>query len=262
MRDDLSAAAIQMEILTARPELNLAKAMQLLEEAVSMGAQLILLPEMWLTGFVLKREVEGFLPWTDKALALLSRFCSRKSCFLLAGSLMEREGEKLYNTAYFLNSEGQLVGKYRKNHLFAPMGELKVFTPGREIEVFPSSVGLVSSVICYDLRFPELVRILPFKGVEILCVPAQWPFQRIEHWEVLLRARAIENHFFVIGANRVGECGGYQFPGHSMIVDPVGRVLAQRRDEGVIIALIRRDVMDKYRIAIPALMDSVLFSKK
>jgi len=256
MKEEVKAALIQMEIRKGEAGLNLAKALYLLEEAYEKGAQLVILPEMWLTDFLLK-DPQLHLSWTSKALENLQALARDREMVIVAGSMMEEEGGKIYNTSFVVTPQG-IAGKYRKIHLFEPMGELRVFSAGTRVLVMDTPLARLGVIICYDLRFPELTRPLPFQGVEILCVPAQWPIQRVTHWEILLKARAVENQFFVLGCNRWGQAGSYQFPGRSLILDPLGEILASVPREGVALATLERRVMEEYRSQIPSLKDSPL----
>ena len=259
MKEEVKAALIQMEIRKGEAGLNLAKALYLLDEAYEKGAQLVVLPEMWLTDFVLK-DPHIHLSWTAKALENLLATARERNMIIVAGSMMEEEKGKVYNTSFVVTPQG-IAGKYRKVHLFEPMGELRVFSPGTRGLVVDTPLGKLGVIICYDLRFPEFIRPMPFQGVEILCVPAQWPIQRVLHWEILLKARAVENQFFVLGCNRWGRAGPYTFPGRSLILDPLGEVLASVPREGVALATLEKKVMDEYRSQIPSLRDSTLARK-
>ncbi|RLD93315.1 MAG: carbon-nitrogen family hydrolase [Aquificota bacterium] len=256
MKEKVTAALIQMEIRKGEPGLNLAKALTLLEVAHNKRAELVVLPEMWLTDFVLK-DPQPHLSWSAKALEHLQTVAKEKDLVIVAGSMMEEEEGKIYNTSYVIAKDG-IRAKYRKAYLFEPMGELRVFSPGNKALAVDTHLGKLGVIICYDLRFPELTRPLPFQGVEILCVPAQWPVQRVAHWEILLKARAVENQFFVLGCNRWGKAGPYNFPGHSLILDPLGQILAAAHREGIALATLEKKTMDEYRSQIPSLRDSRL----
>ncbi len=256
MKEEIKAALIQMEIRKGEAGLNLAKALYLLDEAHEKGAQLVVLPEMWLTDFVLK-DPQIHLSWTSKALEHLKSLARDRDMIIVAGSMMEEDRGKIYNTSFVITPQG-IAGRYRKIHLFEPMGELRVFSPGNRVLVVDTPLAKLGVIICYDLRFPEITRPLPFQGVEILCVPAQWPIQRVTQWEILLKARAVENQFFVLGCNRWGQAGSYTFPGRSLILDPLGEILAAVPREGVALATLEKRVMDEYRSQIPSLKDSRL----
>ena len=256
MKRAITVATIQMEIFKGEPACNLSKALDFLNMAAEKGGELMVLPEMWLTDFVLK-DPHPYLAWTSKALDAVSSFCQKRRRTVVAGSVMEEEEGHVYNTSFVIDENG-LAGRYRKTHLFEPMGELKVFSPGDKSQVIETPLAKLGVVICYDLRFPELMRPLPFQGADILCIPAQWPSERIGHWTNLLKARAIENQLFVVGCNRWGKAGPYNFPGHSMIVEPTGNILAVAQGEGIALAELEPGIMKSYRDEIPVLRDSCL----
>lgn len=256
MKEKITAAVIQMDVVKGSPDLNLAKATTLTREAQEMGAEIVVLPEMWLTDFVLK-DPSPLLPWSAKALDSLTLIAQKGNLVIVAGSIMEESKGRIYNTSYIITNKG-IAGKYRKTHIFEPMGERKVFKPGKGTHGVETSLARLGTILCYDLRFPEHIRPLALQGVEILCIPAQWPVQRITHWEILLRARAIENQFFVLGCNRWGKTGAYHFPGHSLIIDPLGQILATAQEEGIALATLEKAIMEEYRAQIPSLKDSLL----
>jgi predicted amidohydrolase len=132
---------------------------------------------------------------------------------------------RIYNTAYLID-RGELIGSYRKLHLFSTMGEDRFLSAGNASLVAETSIGRLGIAICYDLRFPELFRKLALEGAEIICLPAEWPKPRQQHWLTLLRARAIENQLFVVAANCCGIQGKLDFFGLSQIVSPLGNILA------------------------------------
>ena len=140
-----------------------------------------------------------------------------------ADSLVEAEGDRLFNTFYLFAPDGRQLARYRKLHLFSLMQEEQHFAPGQSsviVEIDGLKIGLL---ICYDLRFPELSRQLALAGARLLLVSAQWPRPRTAHWRALLKARALENQLFVAACNRVGRGGGHSFAGASTILDPWGR---------------------------------------
>jgi predicted amidohydrolase len=149
------------------------------------------------------------------------------SGMVLVGSLPEAAGSNIYNTNYVIDADGKIAGSYRKIHLFSLHGEDRHFAAGDRTIVVPTAVGKLGIMTCYDLRFPELARRLALDGADILCLSAQWPVSRIEHWSLLLRARAIENQLFAIGCNGCGQEGKLQYAGRSAIISPSGAVLAE-----------------------------------
>jgi predicted amidohydrolase len=143
-------------------------------------------------------------------------------------------------------------------HLFSPTKEDRFFLPGREAVVAKTSLGTVGLMICYDLRFPEMCRSLVLKGAQVVAVVAQWPAVRIAHWDILLRARAIENQVYIVGVNRCGKDGDLDYGGHSRIVSPWGEVLARTgKRAATVAATIDLDQVEKIRKKIPCLKERV-----
>ena len=145
---------------------------------------------------------------------------------VVIGSLPEESGGKIFNTAYVLD-RGEVLDSYRKLHMFSTMGEDRFLSPGDRSLVVSTSAGRLGVAICYDLRFPELFRKMALEGAEIICLPAEWPKPRQEHWRTLLRARAMENQLFVIATNCCGVQGKLDFFGMSLLLSARGEVLAE-----------------------------------
>ncbi len=233
-RPKVGAACVQFDIKRGDIAHNLDVVVDLVRKATAQGATLLVLPEMWSTSFVESPDQELVERARDAELVLLE--LSRDTNSVIVASGLESDGGKFYNRALVMDC-GNVVGAYRKVHLFSPIGEQRVHTAGSEPLVVDTSVGRIGVVICYDLRFPELVRHAFYRGVEILVVPAQWPESRSTHWRSLLRARAIENEFFVVGSNRCGLESSFKseepihYSGNSRIVDPKGDILADGTGE-------------------------------
>ncbi len=220
-----------------------------LRETARKKAGVILLPEIWSGGFSWP-EIEETATKTPEIVKELCRI-TEESPSLIVGSLPERKGERLFNTA-FLVEEGRVIGRYVKQHLFAPMEEDRYFVTRRSRKIFPTKYGKIGVAICFDLRFPESFRTFREEGVWLILVPAQWPKPRCAHWENLLIARAIENQAFVAGCNRVGRTGKTSFCGGSMIVDPWGKVVAQGKGKAEIVsATVQPDRADEVRRSLP-----------
>lgn len=253
MSRSLKAAAIQFNITLGEIDTNLTHVRKELANAAAAGVQLALLPEMWATGFAYK-EMASLAARTEAVVAELAEI-SRQYAMVIVGSLPEPHGSKVYNTAYVLDC-GELKGKYRKIHLFSLMQEDRSFDAGDSWLLVDTSVGKLGVFICYDLRFPELARRLAVEGAEILLVPGEWPKPRQEHWCTLLRARAIENQLFVVAANCCGITGKLDFFGLSMIINPLGEILAQGGyDSETIMATIDFKAMTAWREQIPCFRD-------
>jgi len=250
----IRAAVIQFDIRSGEVESNLKIAKQRIVALADQGVQLVLLPEMWSTGFANERLKE-LSETTPGILEGLSRV-AKKLHLTIIGSLPEKKGTGVYNTAYVIDRDGSIAGTYRKIHLFSPTREERYFRPGRRAVVSKTSLGPIGLMICYDLRFPELCRSLALRGAKMVAVMAEWPAERVAHWEVLLKARAIENQLFILGANRCGSDGDLSYAGHSRIISPFGEVVARAGKRPITIsATIDLCVVERARKQIPCLKE-------
>jgi predicted amidohydrolase len=281
-RNALRVAAVQLNS-TADKAANMAAADRLVRAAAADGATLIVLPEKWT---VLGRDEDlraGAETLAGPALSWARAIARELAIDLVAGSIVEHvtgnEGpgssasgrlrhpqggrEKLANTSVHVSPLGEVVAVYRKMHMFdveiegRSYRESDLEDPGDEVVLTETAFGVpLGMSICYDLRFPELYRILAVRGARVIVVPAAFtlPTTR-DHWEVLLRARAIENQAFVVAANQIGpHPGGHRSGGRSMIVDPWGTVLAQAQDrEEHIVADLDLERQLEIRAQLPAL---------
>jgi predicted amidohydrolase len=239
------AACVQFDIKSEELLRNLDFVIFSLEKLQAENVKLVVLPELWAAKFD-KERADELWDFSQVALKEVSSL-SKKYEMVIAGSLIEKEGSDYFNTAYITDS-GKLVAKYRKVHLFSMAGENTYFKSGREKVAADTQIGKLGVIICYDLRFAELVRGLALNGAEILIIPAQWPKARVQHWRILALARAIENQFFVVACNRTGWDKKEEYPGHSLIIDPWGEVLAEgEEEEGFIIAEIDLDRVKNVR---------------
>jgi predicted amidohydrolase len=234
------AAAVQLTS-TADRERNLATADRLTRAAAKAGAELVVLPEKWAVLGTPEETAAGAEPFDGPALAWARAIARELGIDLVAGSIAERvpDRDKGSNTSAHFGPDGELRAVYRKLHMFdVEVGgrsyrESDHEEPGDEVVLSATAGGVeLGLTVCYDLRFPELYRILAVRGARIITVPAAFTLTTTrEHWEVLLRARAIEDQAFVVAANQFGEhAPGLRSGGRSMIVDPWGVVLAQAPD--------------------------------
>jgi predicted amidohydrolase len=265
----MRVAAAQLNS-TADQVANMAHADRLTRAAAADGAELIVLPEKW-TAMGSEQDLRAGAETLDGAAVGWARAIARElGIDLVAGSILERVPgqEKLANTSVHVNPQGEVVAVYRKVHMFdVEVGgrtyrESALEEPGEEIVLSQTADGVELGLsICYDLRFPELYRILAVRGARILALPAAFTLATTrDHWEPLVRARAIENQAFVIAANQVGEHPadrseiGQRSGGRSMIVDPWGVVLAQAPDrEGYIVAELDLAQQLEIRARLPSL---------
>jgi deaminated glutathione amidase len=260
----LKVAAVQLNS-TADVAANLASADRLTRAAAADGARLIVLPEKWTAMGTDEQLREAAQTLDGPAIAWARESARELGVDLIAGSIVElvQGREKLANTCVHVDPDGELRAVYRKLHMFdVEVGgrtyrESDLEDPGEEIVLSSACDGLELGLsICYDLRFPELYRILALRGARAFPLPAAFTLATTrDHWETLIRARAIENQAYVIAANQIGEHpGGARSGGRSMIVDPWGLVLAQASDgEGHVIAELDLDRLELIRAQLPAL---------
>lgn len=260
----IRAAVVQMTSSADTPA-NLARAGGLVEEAAAAGATLVVLPEKWHHIDAPRRSRRAAESLDGPSLAAATGWARRHGIAILAGSVVE-EGDtddpRPRNTSVLIDADGSRQAVYRKLHLFDVEVGGRVYResdgarPGdRAVVGWIGDVGVGLSV-CYDLRFPELYRTLAYAGARILTVPAAFTATTGRaHWETLLRARAIEDQCFVLASGQVGvHADGSESHGHSMIVDPWGRVLAEVPEgEGVAVADLDLDEQDRIRASLPAL---------
>lgn len=257
---------VQLAIDNHRPEQNRERAAQLVRAAGAPARSLFLLPELFSTGTL----PPDFDPASAAAIAeadraLLAGLARETQSHVLAGILGARRaadgkgGEgaaKPFNLAALFNPEGAEVLACEKIHPFSLGGEDKIFAGGDAVRTAAVEGFTLQAAVCYDLRFPELFRAGSRRGADLIAVPANWPESRKEHWEVLLRARAIENQCFVAGVNCVGTQRGTLYAGGSRIVSPKGEVLAAGGEgECVVSAEIGADHVKNWRRVFPALRD-------
>jgi predicted amidohydrolase len=223
----LSAGFLQFDVQVGDITANLRTVATSLNNLEPEPPGIIVLPEMWATGFAY-HKLPTLARQTPEVLAALLQLAAKQNIFL-AGSLpeMSLDEKKIYNTLFITGPAG-VIGRYRKQRLFAPIEEDKYLTPGKNPLPIDTPLGRIAGLVCYDLRFPELLRTQTTQGANLLIVSAQWPLARIDHWRTLLMARAIENQIFVIAANRCGTdavAGGTIYGGRSLIVAPNGEIV-------------------------------------
>jgi deaminated glutathione amidase len=257
------AAVVQLSSGADRPA-NLARASALIRTAADRGAKLVVLPEVfpWRgpradeTG-----QAEAIPGPVTEAMAAVARETGVHLCM---GSMLETGGgDRSFNTSIVLGPSGDILGRYRKIHLFdvelpgrVCVRESDARAPGEDVVVVPTPLGRLGMSICYDLRFPELYRRLVQAGAEILLLPSAFTFPTgAAHWEVLCRARAIENQCWLLAANQTGQSPhGFHDYGNSLIVDPWGTVVARVGDgEGIALAEVDLTQLARVRSEMPCL---------
>ena len=228
----MKVACIQMDVRFCQVEENFCRAETLIREAMKDDPDVIILPEMWNTGFF-PEEVND--PWGERVISKIGALAKEYAVNIVAGSVAEKRNGNVYNTAYVFDRSGTPIATYDKTHLFSPMGEDKRFTPGDALCRFTLDGVPCGLIICYDLRFPELSRFLALEGIDALLVVSQWPLERIFHLQTLCRARAIENQVCLACCNGCGNAGNTKFGGGSMILDPLGNTLTEAGENEIII---------------------------
>lgn len=228
-------ALIQMNLQLGNPKQNIEHVSNLVSKAVQEQPDIIVLPEMWNSSYDLTNLAELADKDGEPAAETMAILAKKYGVNIVAGSISDYRQGKFYNTSYVFDRQGKRIARYSKIHLFGLMQEGEYLTAGHERVSFTLDGQKYGIIICYDLRFPELSRSLALEGAEILFVPAQWPEPRMHPWRTLLQARAIENQFFVVAVNRVGVEGKASFLGHSMVVNPLGRIISEGSEEEEII---------------------------
>ena len=259
----MRTAAIQLNS-NAQKDRNLETAGRLVREAAGARAELIVLPEKWNVLGGPEALVEGAEDLSGPTISAVRGWARELGVAIVAGSIPERAAgeQRLYNTSCLINADGEVVACYRKIHMFdvdvggVSYRESAHEQPGEEI-VTASAAGVeVGLTVCYDVRFPELYRILAVRGARAITIPSAFTLATgRDHWEVLLRARAIENQVFVVAPNQVGEAAPqYSSYGRSAIVDPWGVVLAMAPDrECFVSAELDLQRQDEVRASLPSL---------
>lgn len=224
------------------------------KRAQESGCSTVIFPEMSDTGYTMQAITETAAPWPGPAYHAASAAAKNHSINLVCG-LSERTQEGIYNTLAFFDTTGALIGKYRKTHLFSPAKEDITCLRGNAITTVTTNTATWGLSICYDLRFPELFRALALKGASLLLNCSAWPALRPAHWDHLTCARAIENQAFFIAVNRVGTDNGLTMHGHSRIIAPDGRIIAQAgaKEEELLVATLNMQEIAQFRETIPAL---------
>ena len=251
----MKIGCIQLNIGFGKVEQNYERAEQFIREAAAKGAEIIVLPEMWNTGYALEQleqlaDING-----ERTKTFLSALAKELHVHIVGGSVSVKIDNKFYNTMYTFNKAGELVGEYSKAHLFRLMDEHKYLEAGNEMNRFALDDIEAAGVICYDIRFPEWLRAHALAGAKVLFVPAQWPTPRVDHWKTLLQARAIENQCFVVAVNRIAN-KVENFNGQSMVIQPWGEVLwTGAEDEELAIIDIDLSIVDDVRGRIPVYDD-------
>lgn len=224
------------------------------------GADLVVLPELWAPGYFAFDAYPGLAEPLDGDTVTAAREWARDlGCHLHLGSFLERtDTGALHNTAVLIGPDGDLLHRYRKIHVFGYRSrEQELLVPGHEIDVVRTPLGTIGATTCYDLRFPELWRLLVDAGADTVITPAAWPAARRDHWRLFTSCRAVEQQVLLIACNAAGRQGAdVELAGHSRVVDPWGTVLVEAgADESVTAVDVDVDLVAQVRAEFPVLAD-------
>ncbi|SFO94025.1 carbon-nitrogen family hydrolase [Salibacterium halotolerans] len=248
-------SSLQMDIVPGDPAANRANVAEAVrQEADSTRPDVIVLPEMWTTAYTLPD-----LPFTadqpgSETIPFLQKLAATHHIHLIGGSIAWKENGDIFNRALVINNHGELIYQYDKLHLVPMLDEPAYLTGGRhKCRIFELDGIKMGVIICYDLRFPELLRDLALQGAQVIFVVAEWPDARRDHWYHLQIARAIENQCYIVSCNRTGSYNGTDFAGTSMIINPWGHVLGEghRYHEQSVHRTIQPDQVSEIRSRVP-----------
>jgi omega-amidase len=252
----LTVSLAQINLRPGNPRANWDKMKDWTTEAARRGSDLVIFPELWDIGNALDKARDVASPLGGGLFAEVTNL-SRSLNIHVIGSMLEKRGVGVYNSAAVFSPRSGVMGVYRKIHLFGLMGEDQFISPGESPLTIDLPWGRTSIAICYDLRFPELMRRYAVEGAKVLLLPSQWPHPRLNHFRTLIQARAIEDQMFVVACNAVGEgANNINFCGHSMVVDPWGEILCEAGEAEMLLTVkIDPDAVDSIRTKMPVLSD-------
>ncbi|MDD2710756.1 MAG: carbon-nitrogen family hydrolase [Verrucomicrobiae bacterium] len=256
----LTISLAQIEVAKADPGKNLKKAETLVSEAARKGSDLVCFPEMWTTGFQWDRN-KAMAADHEKVIARVAELARQHRIWINGSMLALDEKGRVSNTAILFDAQGGPAAVYRKTHLFTLLHEEEHMAPGQSLAMADTPWGRAGFSICYDIRFPELFRTYALKGAQFVMLPSAFPHPRLPHWQVLTRARAIENQMFMIGVNQVGgedfgSEGKVRYFGHSCVIDPWGETVAEAgEDEALLTVSLEIDQVKEVRNKMRVLKD-------
>jgi predicted amidohydrolase len=252
---EMRVVCCQFEPISGDVKANRTKIEYLVDSSKDLTPQVVVFPEVCVQGIspaeIIANTAESIPGETSQLLCALSR---EYNIYCVVG-LAEKRGGTYFNAAMLTNPEGEIVGVYRKTHLWTT--ERQIYTKGTDYPVFETDVGRVGIWICYDTRFPEVARILSIKGASIAFVPTAWLQEDVEHWRLAMRSRALDNFLYVCGADEIVQSKFYQACGASLICDPNGQILSEatRMKEMAVSATIDLALGKRLRASIPVLED-------
>ena len=253
----MKVCCIQMNMELGCPDKNFGHVAELIQQAVKGRPDVILLPETWNTGFYPQQGLKDMAQGAaERVKAEIGGLAKKHSINIIAGSVSDMQDGNVYNTSLVFDRTGSCTAQYSKTHLFSPMGENRHYSPGNSLCTFELDGIKAGLIICYDIRFPELVRSLALKGMDILFVVSQWPDVRIPQLHTLAAARAIENQVYAACCNSCGKAGQTQYGGCSIIINPLGETIALAgTGEELLTGEVDMSALPNIRSAIPVFQD-------
>ncbi|QQK78301.1 carbon-nitrogen family hydrolase [Salicibibacter cibarius] len=253
----MKIALYQMNVQAGKPETNRAKVQQWLKDVAERHQpDVAVLPEMWTTGYTLSEIAQLADEENGQTQQMLKSLAKEHKIDLVAGSIAVKTADGVVNRALTISGNGEVISEYDKIHLVPMLDEPRYLAAGKDkVRPYELQETTMGSFICYDLRFPEIARSLAVNGAKVIYVFGEWPEARRDHWDALLRARAIENQCFIVAAGAVGSHDGPNFSGHSTVISPWGNVLALASpdEEETLVATIDLSEVDEFREAVPVL---------
>ena len=253
----MKVSCLQMNMEPGKPDLNFNHAKQLICDAVKEKTDVLVLPETWNTGFFPKENLAEISCNNGiEVKEQIGRLAREYGVNIVAGSVSNKKENRIYNTAFVFNRKGECVAEYDKTHLFTPLCEDKYYTAGDRLCCFELDGVRCGIIICYELRFPELIRTLALSNIDMLFIVSQWPKARTFHLRTLTTARAIENQMFVVCSNSCGRALDTVFGGNSAIINPLGETLALAGEtEEIISAECDMNILNEVSESIPVFRD-------
>ncbi|MFX1238226.1 MAG: nitrilase-related carbon-nitrogen hydrolase [Promethearchaeota archaeon] len=254
---ELDIALIQLELEDGNKKKNIEKVLELLNQLKNSeyNVDIACLPELFSTGWYFKHLKEIAEPFVDDTIKKIINIS--KGYFTVIGSILESDNNKFHNTAFIIGKNGEIIGKYRKIHLYGLQDEKKHLIAGNKILTFniPEIKDLkIGIAICYDIRFPELFRKMTQDGAQLIFLPAQFPEPKSDIWEILIKARAIENQIYMIGINRVGIGTNQNYFGKSIVTNGIKHIMLGSNQE-VKIVRIDLESLTTIRKQLPLIQD-------
>ncbi|MFU2191950.1 carbon-nitrogen hydrolase family protein [Methanobacterium sp. MZD130B] len=262
MKDIFNLAMCQMQVVDDKKK-NIANALKMIKEASS-NSDLVILPEMWNCPY----QTELFPIYAEEkenspSLKAISQAAKSEKTYIVAGSIPEKHNGKTYNSSFFFNPEGEIIGVHRKIHLFdidvpdeVSFKESQTLTAGNKITVVDTELGKIGICICYDMRFPELLRLMALRGAKLIIIPGAFNMTTGPvHWKPLIKIRAVDNQLYVAAVSPArNDKSHYVAYGHSMVADPWGKVTNEAGSgEEIIYATIDYSFIRKVRVELPLL---------